>query len=135
MVGRRLALVDDRPGVTRDRREGEGGLGDIEFTGVDTAGFEESAPESLSGRMRAQTEAAIDQARMENRTGHLVSAEKDPLNTLIRSYNVARDSWLTYRGAIATNVPADAYFQQLTRNLTDLAGAMRAFDNEKEVKK
>ncbi len=60
-------------------------------------------------------EAAIDQARMENQTGRLVSAEKDALNTLIRSYNVARDSWLTYRGAIATNVPADAYFQQLTR--------------------
>ena len=62
LVGRRLALVDDRPGVTRDRREGEARLGDIVFTAIDTAGLEQSKPESLSGRMRVQTEAAIDQA-------------------------------------------------------------------------
>src|SRR3954470_4061925 len=62
LVGRRLALVDDRPGVTRDRREGKGRLGDLEFTLIDTAGLEQAAPESLSGRMRAQTEAAIAQA-------------------------------------------------------------------------
>jgi GTPase len=62
LVGRRLALVDDEPGVTRDRREGEARLGDIEFTVIDTAGLEESAAESLSGRMRAQTETAIAHA-------------------------------------------------------------------------
>jgi GTP-binding protein len=62
LVGRRLALVDDRPGVTRDRREGEARLGDLRFTAVDTAGLDEAAPETLSGRMRAQTETAISQA-------------------------------------------------------------------------
>ncbi|MCU0891556.1 MAG: ribosome biogenesis GTPase Der [Sandarakinorhabdus sp.] len=58
LVGRRLALVDDQPGVTRDRREGAARLFDLEFVAVDTAGFEDGSDESLSGRMRAQTEAA-----------------------------------------------------------------------------
>ena len=62
LVGRRVALVDDRPGVTRDRREGEASLGDLDFTVIDTAGLEDAAPETLSGRMRAQTETAIAQA-------------------------------------------------------------------------
>ena len=62
LVGRRLALVDDKPGVTRDRRAGEARLGDLDFTVVDTAGLEQSAPNSLTGRMRAQTETAIAQA-------------------------------------------------------------------------
>ena len=62
LVGRRLALVDDRPGVTRDRREGEARLGDLAFTAVDTAGLEQAPADSLSGRMRAQTETAVAQA-------------------------------------------------------------------------
>ena len=62
LVGQRLALVDDTPGVTRDRREGEGKLGDLRFRIFDTAGFEEAGAESLAGRMRAQTESAIADA-------------------------------------------------------------------------
>src|SRR5438445_12734491 len=62
LVGKRLALVDDRPGVTRDRREGQARLGDLSFTAVDTAGFDEAAPGSLTSRMVAQTERAIESA-------------------------------------------------------------------------
>ena len=59
LVGRKLALVDDEPGVTRDRREGDARLADLAFTIVDTAGLEEGDPETLAGRMRAQTEEAL----------------------------------------------------------------------------
>ncbi len=62
LVGKRLALVDDLPGVTRDRREGEARIGDLEFTAIDTAGLDEAAPETLAGRMHAQTEAAVRSA-------------------------------------------------------------------------
>jgi len=62
LVGKRLALVDDLPGVTRDRREGRARLGDLAFTAIDTAGLAEAAPESLTGRMQEQTEAAISAA-------------------------------------------------------------------------
>ena len=62
LVGRRLALVDDRPGVTRDRREGRARLGDLDFTLVDTAGLESAGAESLAGRMLAQTKMAIEQS-------------------------------------------------------------------------
>ena len=62
LVGKKLALVDDQPGVTRDRRFGPGHLGDLEFTVVDTAGLEDVFDESLEARMREQTEEAIRQA-------------------------------------------------------------------------
>jgi len=59
LVGRKLALVDDEPGVTRDRREGEARLGDLAFAVIDTAGLEQGDEATLAGRMRAQTEAAL----------------------------------------------------------------------------
>ncbi|AWM00850.1 ribosome biogenesis GTPase Der [Bradyrhizobium amphicarpaeae] len=62
LVGQKLALVDDLPGVTRDRREGEARLGDLEFTIIDTAGLDEGAKGSLTARMQEQTETAIAQA-------------------------------------------------------------------------
>ncbi|GHA53798.1 GTPase Der [Amylibacter ulvae] len=60
LVGRKLALVDDQPGVTRDLREGDARLGPLKFTVVDTAGLEEATDESLQGRMRMLTERAVD---------------------------------------------------------------------------
>ena len=60
LVGKKLALVDDQPGVTRDLREGDGKLGDIKFTVIDTAGLEDATDESLQGRMRALTEHAVE---------------------------------------------------------------------------
>jgi GTPase len=62
LVGRRLALVDDRPGVTRDRREGDAQLGDLAFKVIDTAGLEKAERDSLSARMQAHTAAAIAKA-------------------------------------------------------------------------
>jgi GTPase len=59
LVGRRLALVDNAPGLTRDRREGDARIADLEFRAIDTAGLEEAAPHSLAGRMQAQTERAL----------------------------------------------------------------------------
>jgi GTP-binding protein len=59
LVGRRKALVDDTPGVTRDRREGEARLGDLRFTAIDTAGLEEAPAKALASRMREQTARAL----------------------------------------------------------------------------
>ena len=62
LVGKKLALVDDRPGVTRDRREGDAHLVGLDFRVIDTAGYEDEDPDTLPGRMRRQTEAAVAQA-------------------------------------------------------------------------
>ncbi len=62
LVGKRLALVDDTPGVTRDRRFADGSIGELKFHVVDTAGLEEAHEDSLEGRMWEQTSAAIDEA-------------------------------------------------------------------------
>ena len=62
LVGKKLALVDDRPGVTRDRREGAATLVGLDFRVIDTAGYEDQDAASLPGRMRQQTEAAVAQA-------------------------------------------------------------------------
>jgi GTP-binding protein len=60
LVGKRLALVDDRPGVTRDRRYADGNIGDMDLTLIDTAGYEDVTDESLESRMREQTELALE---------------------------------------------------------------------------
>jgi GTP-binding protein len=62
LVGQRVALVDDKPGVTRDRRSGDANLFGLEFTAIDTAGLEERFDASLEGRMRQQTEKALEEA-------------------------------------------------------------------------
>lgn len=62
LVGKKLALVDDQPGVTRDRRMGDARIAGMDFTVVDTAGWEDDDPESLPGRMRAQTEVSLEGA-------------------------------------------------------------------------
>lgn len=61
LAGKPLAIVDDRPGVTRDRREARGRIGDLELRLVDTAGYEDNKA-GIEARMRAQTEAALDEA-------------------------------------------------------------------------
>ena len=88
-------------------------------------------------------EATIDQVRLDYQAQELPASTKDAFNTLFQSYNIARESWLTYRGAIAAErerdsaqpqtkpVPADMYFNQLNQNLTDLANAIRAYRGAK----
>jgi hypothetical protein len=79
-------------------------------------------------------QAAIDQARVDFKAGELPEKAKDPLNVLIQAYNVARDSWLTYRGAITTSgtsVSSQAYLAQLNKHLSDLADAIKRLQEAK----
>ena len=71
---------------------------------------------------------AIDNARADYQAGRLPDSTKPAFNALVRSYNVARESWLTYRSAIATNLPPTDYFNQLNKNLLDLSNALRGFE-------
>jgi hypothetical protein len=83
-------------------------------------------------------ESTIDQARQDFQSGELPAGAKPALeafDALVRSYNIARDSWLTYRGAISTNAPADTYLSQLNQNLTDLVGAIRSLEEAKRNSK
>jgi hypothetical protein len=76
-------------------------------------------------------EAAIDQARTEFHAGQLPGKAKDALNALVQSYNLARESWLTYRGAITAKVPQETYCDKLTKNLSDLRNAIQALKEAK----
>ena len=69
----------------------------------------------------------IDDAKAAYQAGELPANTKDALNALVQSYDVARDSYLTYRSAVSTNTPSDQYFQQLNKNLSDLITAIRTF--------
>lgn len=62
LIGKQLAIVDDTPGVTRDRREGDAGIADMKFTLIDTAGLDDAADDSLEARMHGQTERSLDDA-------------------------------------------------------------------------
>ena len=74
----------------------------------------------------AQT--TIDQARLQLQAGQLPAEAKTALDVLVRSYNVARKAWLTYRSAVASNVKTPVDFDQLTKNLSDLMDAVRKFE-------
>src|SRR6059036_3595372 len=76
-------------------------------------------------------ETAIDQARLDYKSGQLPAGVKPALDALVRSYNLTRDSWLTYRDANASNVPAAVYLGELNRNLTDLVTAIRSLEESK----
>jgi hypothetical protein len=72
-------------------------------------------------------QSAIDKARAGYQAGSLPDSTRPAFNTLVRAYNVAHESWLTYRGAIAANQPSVTYFNQLNQNLLNLSAALHAF--------
>ena len=74
---------------------------------------------------------AIDQARLDYKSGQLPAGAKPALDALVESYDLARAAWLTYRGAISNNAPSDVYLSQLHRNLTDLEIAIRDLERAK----
>jgi hypothetical protein len=80
-------------------------------------------------------ETTIDQARLDFQAGQLPDEAKgtalEALDALVHSYNVARESWLTYRGAVASNVAGEIYFDQLSKSLSDLVAAIRKFEEAK----
>ena len=87
--------------------------------------------DSAAYDMLLVAETAIDQARLAFKSGQLPGGAKPALDALVRSYNLARDSWLTYRDAIAGNRPPAMYLGELNRNLIDLATAIRSFEESK----
>ncbi len=89
LVGKRIAIVHDRPGVTRDRREADATLHGVRFRAVDTAGLEQAQDDSLEGRMRQQTARALDGAAavlfvIDGRDG-LIAADRDFAGMLRRT--------------------------------------------------
>lgn len=85
-----------------------------------------SAADSAAYDVLLVAETAIDQARLDLKAGQLPDNAREPLNTLITAYNLTRDTWLTYRGAVTTDVPAQNYLDQLNKNVSALASAIRA---------
>ena len=76
-------------------------------------------------------ETAIDAARSDYQADLLPDDTRAALDVLVRRYNAARQSWLTYRGVLAADLPSDAYFKQLSADLTDLTAAIRGFEEAK----
>jgi len=76
-------------------------------------------------------EATIDRARTEYKAGRLPATAKQALDALIESYNIARESWRTYHGAIETPAPSETDFTRLAKNLSDLTNAIRALKEAK----